>query len=43
MALVRRFAVNIVRAGKGKRSIKTARKTAGWSSSFLTSMLLFAR
>ena len=31
MALVRRLAFNMVRAGKGKRSIKTARKAAGWS------------
>lgn len=35
MALVRRLAFNMVRAGKGKRSIKTARKTAGWSTDVL--------
>ena len=35
MALVRRFAFNMVRHGKGKRSIKTTRKAAGWSSNIL--------
>ena len=35
MALVRRLAFNMVRAGKGKRSIKTARKAAGWSTDVL--------
>lgn len=39
MALVRRFAFNIVRAGKGKRSIKTARKVAGWNPKFLAELL----
>ena len=39
MALVRRFAFNIVRAGRGKTSIKTARKAAGWSPDFLNSLL----
>lgn len=39
MALVRRFAFNIVRAGRGKTSIKTARKAAGWSPGFLTKLL----
>ena len=39
MALVRRLAFNIVRAGRGKRSIKTARKAAGWSPDFLTSLI----
>jgi len=39
MALVRRFAFNIVRLGRGKRSIKTARKAAGWSTEFLASIL----
>ena len=36
MALVRRFAFNIVRAGRGKRSIKTTRKMAGWNPSEIT-------
>jgi predicted transposase YbfD/YdcC len=40
MALVRRLAFNLVRAGRGKRSIKTARKTAGWSTDFLASLIL---
>lgn len=39
MALVRRFAFNIVRHGRGKRSIKTARKAAGWSPDFLASLI----
>ena len=40
MALVRRLAFNLVRAGRGKRSIKTARKAAGWSPDFLASLIL---
>jgi hypothetical protein len=39
MALVRRLAFNMVRARKGKRSIKTARKTAGWSTHALQAIL----
>ncbi|MBY0431298.1 MAG: hypothetical protein K2Q10_08880, partial [Rhodospirillales bacterium] len=39
MALARRLAFNPVRAGRGKRSIKTARKAAGWSSSYLAELL----
>ena len=39
MALVRRLAFNIVRAGKGKRSIKTARKAAGWKTDNLKAIL----
>ena len=39
MALVRRLAFNMVRAGRGKRSIKTARKAAGWSPDVLASIL----
>jgi predicted transposase YbfD/YdcC len=39
MALVRRLAFNIVRAGRGKKSIKTARKAAGWNPAFLTALL----
>jgi hypothetical protein len=35
IAPVRRLA-NLVRAGRGKRSITTARKTAGWDPKFLT-------
>lgn len=43
MALVRRFAFNIVRAGRGKTSIKTARKAAGWDPTFLADLLKDAR
>ena len=39
MALVRRLAFNLVRAGRGKRSIKTARKVAGWDPSFLAQLI----
>lgn len=39
MALVRRLAFNMVRAGKGKKSIKTARKAAGWSTDVLRSIV----
>lgn len=39
MALVRRLAFNLVRAGRGKRSIKTARKAAGWNTSLLAEIL----
>ena len=39
MALVRRLAFNIVKAGKGKRSIKTARKAAGWNTENLAALI----
>jgi predicted transposase YbfD/YdcC len=39
MALVRRLAFNLLRAGRGNRSIKTARKAAGWNPAFLASIL----
>jgi predicted transposase YbfD/YdcC len=39
MALVRRLAFNLVRAGRGKRSIKTARKAAGWNTRVLAEIL----
>ncbi|MFN4090415.1 MAG: ISAs1 family transposase, partial [Alphaproteobacteria bacterium] len=39
MALVRRLAFNLVRAGRGRRSIKTARKAAGWDTAFLDTLL----
>lgn len=39
MALVRRFAINAVRLGKGKRSIKTTRKLAGWNPDVLADLL----
>jgi predicted transposase YbfD/YdcC len=40
MALVRRLAFNLVRAGRGKRSIKTARKLAGWDPTFLACLIM---
>jgi predicted transposase YbfD/YdcC len=39
MALVRRLAFNMVRAGKGRHSIKTTRKTAAWSTDALKAIL----
>lgn len=39
MALVRRLAFNLLRAGRGKRSIKTARKAAGWNTNVLAEIL----
>ncbi len=35
MAVVRHFAVNLVRAAKDKKSIKRRRKIAGWNPDFL--------
>jgi predicted transposase YbfD/YdcC len=43
MAVVRRFALNLVRANKTKGSIKTRRKRAGWSPEFLLQILQFQR
>lgn len=39
MAVVRRFALNLVRANKSKGSIKSRRKAAGWSDKFLREIL----
>jgi predicted transposase YbfD/YdcC len=39
MAIVRRFALGLVRANKDKGSVKTRRKTAGWSPEFLLQIL----
>jgi predicted transposase YbfD/YdcC len=39
MAIVRRFALGLVRANKAKGSVKTRRKTAGWSPGFLLQIL----
>ena len=39
MAVVRRFSLNLIRANKAKRSIKTKRKAAGWDPSFLLEIL----
>jgi predicted transposase YbfD/YdcC len=39
MAIVRRFALGLVRANKAKGSVKTRRKSAGWSTGFLLQIL----
>lgn len=39
MAIVRHFAINLVRLGKGGRSIKTMRKIAGWNPDELRRIL----
>lgn len=39
MAVVRHFAINAVRLAKGKRSIKTTRKLAGWDTDVLAGIL----
>jgi hypothetical protein len=35
MAIVRRFALGLVRANKSKRSVKTRRKSVGWNPNYL--------
>jgi predicted transposase YbfD/YdcC len=39
MAVVRRFALGLVRANKAKGSVKTRRKSASWNSDFLLQIL----
>jgi predicted transposase YbfD/YdcC len=39
MAVVRHFAINLVRAANDKRSIKLRRKRAGWAEEYLASIL----
>jgi predicted transposase YbfD/YdcC len=39
MAIVRRFALNLVRANKTKGSVKLRRKSAGWNPDFLLEIL----
>jgi predicted transposase YbfD/YdcC len=39
MAVVRHFAINIVRAAKDKHSIRLRRKLAGWDTKYLASLL----
>ena len=39
MALVRRFALNLVRSAADKRSIKLRRKIAGWTPDYLEQLL----
>jgi predicted transposase YbfD/YdcC len=43
MAVVRRFALNLVRNFKAKGSIKTRRKRAGWNTGFLLQVLQLER
>lgn len=40
MAIVRHFALNLVRTAKDKKSIKTRRKLAGWDTDYLASLLV---
>jgi hypothetical protein len=39
MAIVRRIVRDVVRANKAKGSVKTRRKTTGWSPDFLLEIL----
>ena len=39
MAVVRHFAINLVRDAKDKRSIKTRRKRASWDPAYLRAIL----
>ena len=39
MAVVRRFALNLVRANKSKLSVKTRRKSASWNPTYLLELL----
>jgi hypothetical protein len=39
MAIVRHFAINLVRAVNDKRPIKRRRKMAAWSKNYLASVL----
>ena len=42
MAVVRRFALDLVRANKGKGSVKSRRKQAGWNPKVLMEILQIA-
>jgi predicted transposase YbfD/YdcC len=39
MAVVRHFALNLIRAATDRKSLKTRRKMAGWSDDYLASLL----
>jgi len=39
MAVVRHFAINLVRQAKDKKSIKLRRKLAGWADEYLAAIL----
>jgi predicted transposase YbfD/YdcC len=43
MAVVRRFALDLVRSHKANGSIKTRRKRAGWNTDFLLQVLQIIR
>ena len=40
MAVVRHFAINLVRNANDKHSIKVRRKLAGWSTEYLKSLIV---
>jgi hypothetical protein len=40
MAVVRHFAINLVRNAKDKKSLKVRRKLAGWNPDYLASLLV---
>ena len=40
MAIVRHFALNLVRTAIDKKSLKTRRKLAGWDTDYLATLLL---
>jgi predicted transposase YbfD/YdcC len=42
MAVIRRFALGLVRADKSKGSVKTKRKSAGWDTTYLLTLLQLA-
>jgi len=39
MAVVRHFAINLLRQAKDKRSLKNRRRLAGWNTSYLATLL----
>jgi hypothetical protein len=39
MAVVRHFAINLIRAATDKQSIKLRRKVAGWNPNYLADLL----
>ena len=39
MAIMRRFALGLVRANKSARRVKTRRKSAGWNPNYLLELL----
>jgi hypothetical protein len=39
MAIVRRFALGLVRANKSTKSVKTRRKSASWNPNYLLELL----